>query len=415
MFTMGSKTTFFFYKVSLSLGVITCLNLISTSSLASDHWTLNLKNAYIDRDYENAQIKDIGGWSQGISLFYQSDYYQTPIEHLEIGVDGSVQYAVRLSHNKGVADTVFPFDTEKQQQARDFLKYGATLKLKYQQTELRIGELWPDLPVTAVDRSRQLLASYQGVSLNSKRSDRLTGEIGVIRSVSPRNQEGFHKLSFTKNGSTYYSDGLRYIDIRYQVFKNLKLEYYYGNLENLYNKHYLGVDYLTKFNEDLSLLSKAKYFKASEDNQNYNIDSQNIGLLETLKYKNHTFGLGYQQIIGDAYPLPDGFLPETYFINWNATGFFKANEKSVHLIYGYDFKDYISGLNILFKHVYGYDFKTTQGQRNKEQETNVIVNYAFQSPALKGMTFQWLFIPYQVRYGNDFNENRVFLSYTKKF
>ncbi|MDP7850952.1 outer membrane porin, OprD family, partial [Acinetobacter baumannii] len=55
------------------------------------------------------------------------------------------------------------------------------------------------------------------------------------------------------------------------------------------------------------------------DGNTFDIDAQNIGLLETVKVKNHTFGLGYQQIIGEsAYPLPDGFLPETYFINWNA-------------------------------------------------------------------------------------------------
>jgi hypothetical protein len=51
-----------------------------------------------------------------------------------------------------------------------------------------------------------------------------------------------------------------------------------------------------------------------------------------LKVNNHTFGLGYQQIIGEsAYPLPDGFLPETYFINWNATGFFKKDENHIIL------------------------------------------------------------------------------------
>ncbi|MEX3012695.1 OprD family outer membrane porin [Acinetobacter baumannii] len=53
-----------------------------------------------------------------------------------------------------------PFNKETQSQASDFLKYGATLKLGYDKTLLSIGELWLDLPVTAVDASRQLLASY---------------------------------------------------------------------------------------------------------------------------------------------------------------------------------------------------------------------------------------------------------------
>ncbi|MEK5745812.1 OprD family outer membrane porin, partial [Acinetobacter variabilis] len=79
-----------------------------------------------------------------------------------IGADASVQYAVRLSSDKHVADTVLPFNKETQSQASDFLKYGATLKLGYDKTLLSVGELWLDLPVTAVDASRQLLASYWG-------------------------------------------------------------------------------------------------------------------------------------------------------------------------------------------------------------------------------------------------------------
>ncbi|WP_288432396.1 benzoate transport porin BenP [uncultured Acinetobacter sp.] len=405
----------FMLRMGVTFGMVGYIGVIPTVVNAQDNWTLSLKNAYIDRDYDGNAVKDTGSWSQGASLFYKSDYYKTPIDGLEIGVDGSVQYAVRLSHDKGVADTILPFDPVSQEQARDYLKYGGTLKLKYDQTELRVGELWPDLPVTAVDRSRQLLTSYQGVSLNSKLTSKLTGEIGIISKVSPRNEEDFRKLTFTKNGIKYVSDGLNYIDLKYQVLPNLKLEYYFGNLENLYNKHYLGADYSYKLSPEASLHTKLKYFNAGEDNKNYNIDSQNFGILETLKYRNHTVGLGYQQIVGDAYPLPDGFLPETYFINWNTTGFFKADEKSVHFIYGYDFKDYVPGLNFTFKHVYGYDFKTATGLKNKEQESNFILNYAFQNPKLKGVGFQWLYIPYKVRYGTDFNENRLFLTYTKKF
>lgn len=400
-------------KSNIYFGIVIFSNLISGYCHADNNWMFNLKNAYIERD--NSQIRDMGSWSQGISLFYKSDYYHTPIENFDIGVDASTQYAVRLSKDKGVADTVLPFDKISNEQAKDYLKYGGTLKLKYNDNELRVGELWPNLPVTAVDRSRQLLTSYQGVSLNSKLSDKFIGEIGVISKVSPRNEENFHKLSFTKNGVTYYSDGLNYIDLKYQVFDNLNLEYYYGNLENLYNKHYLSGLYTYKVDQDTILSTKLKYFKATEDNRNYTIDSQNIGLMQTLKHDNHTVSLGYQQIVGDAYPIPDGFLPETYFINWNTTGFFKSHEKSVHFLYSYDFKNYIPGLNATLKHVYGYDFRTKEGLKNKEQETDLIVNYNFQNNALKGLAFQWLFIPYKIDHGNDFTENRLFLSYTKSF
>jgi len=214
---------------------------------------------------------------------------------------------------------------------------------------------------------------------------------------------------------TGYSDGLNYIDLRYQFTPTLKGEYYFGNMEDLYNKHYVGMDHIWK-NANFSVNSKFKYFNAKDNGNLFDIDAQNVGLLETLKVKNHSFGVGYQQIIGEsAYPLPDGFLPETYFINWNTTGFFKQDEKSYHFIYGYDFKDHAPGLNTTLKYVYGDHFKSAGGLKNKESEANVIVNYALQQPFLKGLALQYIFINYDVKHGNDFSENRFFVNYSKKF
>ncbi|MCH7352900.1 OprD family porin [Acinetobacter sp. NIPH 1958] len=390
-----------------------------STQTVQDEWKFTLKNAYINRDFDNPNLKDTGSWSQAASLFYKSKMQETPLhiadKPITIGVDASVQYAVRLSQDKHVADTVLPFDTQTQSQASDYLKYGATLKLGYDKTLLSVGELWLDLPVTAVDSSRQLLTSYWGTNLKSQISDQLYAEIGRIDKVSPRNEEDFKKFSFTSNGKTIYSDGLNYLDLRYQLTPSLKAEYYFGNLEDLYNKHYVGLDHQWK-QPNFSLNSRFKYFNTKNDGSNFDIDAQNIGLLEMLKVKNQSFGLGYQQIIGEsAYPLPDGFLPETYFINWNATGFFKKNEKSYHMMYGYDFNNYVPGLNAVVKYVYGHDFKAANGEKNHESESNVILNYAFQQPSLKGFSLQYIRIDYNVKHGNDFSEDRLFVNYSKKF
>uniref|UniRef100_UPI0013A6ED74 OprD family outer membrane porin n=1 Tax=Acinetobacter sp. MB5 TaxID=2069438 RepID=UPI0013A6ED74 len=138
----------------------------TTMQPSEDEWTFTMKNAYINRDYENPALKDAGSWSQAESLFYKSKMRDTPLQiadkPITIGVDASVQYAVRLSNDKHVADTVLPFNQQTQSQAADFLKHGVTLKLGYDKTLVKVGELWLDLPVTAVDASRQLLASYWG-------------------------------------------------------------------------------------------------------------------------------------------------------------------------------------------------------------------------------------------------------------
>lgn len=401
------------------LSLLSCITVSTNTHSANEEWKFTLKNAYLDRDFDHPELKNVGSWSQSASLFYDSKMVDSPLkllgEPIQIGAKASTQYAVRLSSDKHRADAILPFDKLNQSQAPDYLKYGATLKLGYQNTLLNLGELWLDLPFTVVDGSRQLLNSYWGTNLRTQVNEKLQLEIGRVNKVSPRNEEDFRKFSFTSKGVTGYSDGLNYIDLRYQFSPNLKAEYYFGHLENLFNKHYLGLEHTWK-KENFSLNSKLKYFNDQDNSHQFKIDSQNFALLETLKIQNHSFGLGYQQLNGDtAYPLLDGFLPEFYFINWNATGFVKKDEKSYHFIYNYDFKDYVPGLNTTLKYVYGNNFKTTDDVKNNESESNIIVNYSFQQPELKGLALQYIWIDYDVKHGTDFSENRIFVNYTKKF
>lgn len=403
-------------KIVQVMGAVALLGCAFTQqTLAEENWKLSLKNAYIDRDFDNDAVKDTGSWSQGVSLFYTSDYQKTPFDQLEIGLDASAQYAIRLSSDKHVSDSVLPFDSASQSQADDFKKYGGTLKLKYQDNVLRVGELWLDTPLTSVDGSRQLLSSYMGANFNSKVNDQLGIEVGHVSRVSARNEEDFEKFSYTKNGVKHESDGLTYVDVRYKFNDALKGEYYFGNLSDLFDLHYVGLDHTLKMTDDLALNSKVKYFNAQDNSKALQLDTQNVGILETVKYKNHSLGLGYQQIIGHAYPLLDGFMPETYFINWNVTGFAKEEEKSYHAIYSYNFKDQIPGLNAIAKYAYGTDIKMADGRKNKESELDLILAYQIQHPMLKGTGFQYMFVDYDVDHGNDFQENRVFLTYTKKF
>lgn len=414
-----------FRQRTLAISTLVILNSFYSSSVfaaepgATDEWKFTLRNAYIDRDFDNASIRDTGSWSQAASLFFKSRMFDTPLHladrPITIGADASVQYAVRLSSDKHVPDSILPFDKASQSQASDFLKYGETLKLGYAHSLLRVGELWLDLPVTSVDTSRQLLTSYWGTNLRSQWTDQFQTEIGRVEKVSPRNEEDFRKFSYTTKGLTHYSDGLNYLDLRYQFSPSLKGEYYFGNLEDLYNTHYASLEHTWK-QPSFSINSKLKYFNAKDQNDSLTVDAQNIGVLETLKVSNHAVGLGYQQIIGDsAYPLLDGYLPETYFINWNVTGFAKQDEKSYHFIYSYDFKNFVPGLTGAVKYVYGHDFKSATGADNRETEANYVLNYALQQPYLKGISLQYIHIDYDVKYGNDFAEDRIFVNYMKKF
>lgn len=384
-------------------------------------WTFTLRNAAILRDFKTDEVKDRGSWTQGASLFYNSALYDTPLKvadtPIQVGLDASLQYAVRLSGDRHVADYILPFDPVTQTQASDALKHGATLKVGYDKSLLRVGELWLDTPITSGDRSRQLQVSYWGANLKVPVNDQLGVELGRVTKVSGRAEEDFRKFALTWNGATHISDGLDYLDVRYAITPNLKTEYYFGRLESLFDTHYLTLEHTYK-QPNYSLTSKAKWFNHS--NSDYlNVDSNLMSLSGTVKTGNHTATLGYQQVTGEApYVLLDGYLAEWYFLNMNVGVFNKKDEKSVHAIYSYDFKDYVPGLKTILAYSYGKDFKTGNVD-NKEQEADLVVNYDFQQPKLKGLGLQWIFIDYNIDSETatikDFQENRFFVNYKRRF
>lgn len=173
---VGSKKSFILFSI------LSGISLSGQAETTEQEWKFTLKNVYIERDFDSSSIKDIGSWSQSASLFYTSQMKDTPLSlagsPITIGVNASTQYAVRLSSDKHVPDAILPFDPITQSQAADYFKYGATLKLGYQDTLLSLGELWLDLPLTTVDGSRQLLNSYWGGNLRSQINDQLQLELG---------------------------------------------------------------------------------------------------------------------------------------------------------------------------------------------------------------------------------------------
>lgn len=126
--------------------------------------SVDLRNFYIEREFKDVETENIGSWSQAFMGRYESGYTNTPIQ---LGVDASAQYALRLNnHNVSRADTIILYDLDTGRQDRDYAKFGATLKLKYNKTELKIGELLPKNPIVYIDDSRQLLTTYQAMYLS---------------------------------------------------------------------------------------------------------------------------------------------------------------------------------------------------------------------------------------------------------
>ena len=158
-----------------------------------------MRNFYLHRDFTNSDAPSpkVGSWSQGFDLQFASGYTDTP---LQFGVDVNAQYAIRLdSHGD---DGTLPMDSSSGRTADDYSRAGATLKMKYSKTELRVGDMRPELPVAWHDPSRQLDTIYQGAVLESKEISGLTLTGGRFWSAVTRessNHEKFYKFGSTDN------------------------------------------------------------------------------------------------------------------------------------------------------------------------------------------------------------------------
>lgn len=390
--------------------------------LKEDQLQIDLRNFYFDRNFSYPQSHDLGSWSQSINAYYQSGYTDTA---LQLGADISLRYAFRLNDkNENYSDTNFPYDTNKTKLKDSYGKYGATLKLKYQDTNLKVGELYPKNPIVFIDTSRQLPTSYMGVMLDSKEIKDLNISLGRITRINARNDDNYEKLSLLKSGPRYESDGLNFLGFDYNFNESLSGSYWFGQLEDIYQQNYLGLAYTKKFNQS-KLKIETSYFYNEENGKNLygEIDSQAIGLMGTYYKNNNQFSVGVQKNMGnDIFPTLAGYPPQPFLQAWSNLPFYNPEELTWHLNYIYDFKSIgFNGLKSRFSYHYGTDIKRPGLKDNKEEETILGLIYAVPEGKYKGLGLEWRYTQADTRYGsennpgNNFKENRVITTYEFKF
>lgn len=386
---------------------------------------LKFKNFYLDRQYQDdASSRNWGSWSQGVTLDAKSGYHDIGAG-IKVGADVLVQHAVKLKGRDKNPDWVLPHDGK---QSKDhFGKVGATLKAKVSETELKVGELLPVSPVLVFDPSRQLLTTYSGAWLESKELKDTKLTLAYIDRINNRYDNQFRDLTKFNppqfdNGAE--ADGMWIAGIDHQLTKELGASYWYADVQDIYQQHYLGVSYKIGLGEKTKLDSHVRYFNNSESGDKLygEIDNQALSVAAKINHGAHTVGVGYQQMFGDsAFPTLGGWVPQPYLANWGVSTFTAPEEKSWHVSYGYDFSEVgLKGLNATAIYFKGYDQQGTgvyQSQNFNTDEVNAIVNYTVPEGKLKGLGVQGMYI--DVNFANpakpDLQEYRVATTYTYKF
>ena len=381
--------------------------------------TLQARNYYFSRDFSDIvganQQSKAEEWAQGFILNVKSGYTQGTVG---FGVDAIGLLGLKLDSSPDRVNTGLLPVQDDGRAANDYSRLAGALKVRYSKTELKVGELQPNLPVLVFSDIRLLPPSYQGASISSSELDGLTVQGGHLRSTSLRNEAGDEKMQAMLGHvpqRQVSSDGFNFAGADYAFnAKRTSVSAWYGQLEDIYQQRFLGLKHSQPLG-DWTLGANLGYFNSSEDGQQLlgKIDNQAFFSLLSAKRGGHTFYVGYQAMYGDsAFPRvfanisPLGNEVPTY-------EFAYTEERSWQARYDYDFAALgVPGLTSTLRYIEGNNVDTGKGYEGKDRERDLDLGYVVQSGSLKGLGIRVRNAMARSNYRSDIDENRLIFSYT---
>jgi hypothetical protein len=406
--------------VALGITLLSQPLLAAESSFFEDaKASLSARNYYFSRDFSDIvganQQSKAEEWAQGFILDFKSGYTPGPIG---FGVDALGLLGIRLDSSPDrVNSGLLPVHGDGRA-ASDYSRLAGTFKARVSQTELRVGELQPNLPVLTFSDIRLLPPTYQGVSLNSAEINGLTVQAGHLSSTHLRNEGGDDKLNAMLGHvpmRQVASDAFNYLGGDYAFNdKQTSASLWYGQLEDIYQQGFVGLKHSKPFG-DWVLSANLGYFTAREDGDALlgQIDNQAFFSLLTARHGGHSFHVGYQGIYGES-PFPRVFANITPLGNEVPTyEFAYTDERSYQARYDYNFAAMgIPGLTATVRYITGNNVDTGRGFEGKDRERDLDIGYAVQSGVFKGLGIRVRNAVARSNYRSDIDENRLILAYT---
>ncbi|WP_437882568.1 OprD family porin [Pseudomonas sp. LRF_L74] len=375
--------------------------------------SLDTRNFYFNRDFRQAGASQSRQeeWAQGFMLKAQSGYTPGPVG---FGLDLVGMLGVKLDSGAGRANSGLLPTHDDGHGADEFSRLGAVAKVRLSQTELKVGELFPELPILLRNDARLLPQSYQGGMLTSREIDGLTLHGGQFRSASQRNSTDDADLA-AEGLSGFTSDRFNYAGAEYRFNAERTLVgIWQSQLKDIYRQRYYNLTHKQQFG-DWTLTANLGLFTGEEDGsaQAGDLDNRSLTSLLSIAHGGHTLHAGYQRMYGD-----DGALllsgASTPLVNdIQVRNFILAGERSWQLRYDYNFAAAgIPGLTAFARYVRGSDVELSGATTGHEWERNLDVTYTVQSGPLKNLALRWRNAMVRSSFGADIDENRLIIAYT---
>ncbi|MCQ9427050.1 OprD family porin [Pseudomonas sp. LJDD11] len=414
----------------LALGVLSATQVMAQSQADSkgfvedSHLTLNLRNAYINRDYKDtpSSAQDPAEWGQAFMGTFTSGFTQGTVG---VGVDAFGYYAVRLDGGKGrsgAGGIDFFKQGDSGQAADDLARFGAAVKARISNTVIKYGDQQPALPVLSYDNGRLLPESFTGTYITSQEIENLEVVAGRFTS------------EVRKSATGHDSGGLKSINVwgaKYKFNDAFSAAYYAADNEDSGKKQYVNLNYVFALPQDQSLTLDFNGYKTKLD-RDYAAaddarDNKIWSLAATWAVGIHSFTLAHQRSSGEtgydyggyksAGSYGDGgnsiYLANSYWSDFNG-----KDERSWQVAYGVDLSGLVlPGLSYKTAYVRGTNIDDgVHDGRGEEREIFSQLTYVVQSGPAKDLSLRlrnsFLRVSEDAKgYNREGNETRIFVDY----
>ncbi len=379
--------------------------------------TVNARNFYIGREFRDSAEGRTKAeeWTQSFILNIQSGYTPGPVG---FGVDVLAGLAVKLDGGRGTYGTaLLPRHTDGRP-ADDYGRFGVAAKAKVSNTELKIGEMMPALPILRSDDGRSLPQTFEGGMITSREINGLMLTAGQFRQNSPRDDASMEDMSYRASVETPIgvSDRFNFLGGEYAFNdKRTTVGLWSAELKDVYEQQYLQLLHTQPLSDDLALTANLGYFQGEEDGSARagQLDNKTYSGLFGLQFGGNTFYVGLQKVSGDTWMRVNGTSGGTLANDSFNNSYDNAGERSWQLRHDYNFAAMGNpGLTLMNRYISGDNIKTANTDDGEEWGRETEVAYTIQNGPAKNLNIKWRNSSFRSEVNTrDLDENRIIIQY----
>lgn len=323
------------------------------------------RNYYFNRDFRKGQANSAGNgysetWAHGLLAFYRSGYTQGTVG---VGVDAVGLLGLRLDSGRGRTGqggsvNLLPADANGDP-TTEYSKLLGAVKLKFLDTEVKLGDVFPTTPVVHFGDSRLLPQSFKGITATNNSFDAITINGGRLHAMSQPQQSETGSDFVTFYAGQVKSSYLSYLGGEYKINEYLTSSLYTSKLDNSWRQYYFGSIASYPIDDNLALTAGLNVYRSVDDGRKFlgefstNIWSVSSGIVAGA----HSITMSYQQNNGDN---DFDYLRQSDSIYLNNSiqysDFNSPKEQSVLLRYDINLAQYgIPGLTLMARYGKGWN------------------------------------------------------------